>query len=104
MAQKFLFGPIVKEKSGLCSFTFINSSPACIRVRIRFRCQRCDNCVDLHMIYVLRMAFLIHNLWVALLCFKEVKKNAVRAMTINQKLGISRFVQVQNTIADPFLT
>ena len=64
--KKFLLGPVVKEKSGLCSFTFINSSSACIRVRIRFRCQRCDNCVDLHMIYVLRMAVLIHSSWVAL--------------------------------------
>ena len=30
----------------------------CIRVRIRFRYQRCDICVDLHVIYMLRMAVL----------------------------------------------
>ena len=29
-----------------------------IRVRIRFRYQRCDICVDLHVIYMLTMAVL----------------------------------------------
>ena len=58
--KKFLLGPIVKLNS-LCSFQgscLLINLGTCIRVRIRFRYQRCDICVDLHMIYMLRMAVL----------------------------------------------
>ena len=54
--KKFLLGPIVKESLHVFESEFASAG------------QRCDNCVDLHMIYLLRMVVLIHNLWVAILC------------------------------------
>ena len=60
MAKNFLLGPIVKLHS-LCSFQvscFLIHLGTCIGVRIRFKYQRCDICVGLHVIYMLRMAVL----------------------------------------------
>ena len=37
---------------------FINLFCTCILVRIRFRYQRCDICVDLGIVYMLRIAVL----------------------------------------------
>ena len=59
--KKFLLGTIVNcIVHAVFTFHIYFSSCTCIRVRIRFRYQRCDVCVDLHMIYnyVLRMTVL----------------------------------------------
>ena len=79
--KKFLLGPIVKLNS-LCSFqvSCLLILGTYFRVRIRFRYQTCDICVDLHVIYMLRMTVLNRIRGWFLLCFQEVKKNAVNAM------------------------
>ena len=48
----------------------------CIRVRIRFRYQGYDICVDLHVIYMLRIAFLDRIRGWFYYVSQEVKRNA----------------------------
>ena len=60
MAQKVLTWSNSQINS-LCSFQvscLLIHLGTCIRVRIRVRYQRCDICVDLHVIYMLRKAVL----------------------------------------------
>ena len=67
--EKFLLGPIVKTSLVYAVSRLLIHLLHVFESEFASDQQRCDNCVDLHMIYVLRMALLIHNLWVALLCF-----------------------------------
>ena len=62
MAQKVLTWPNKQLNNSRCNFhvpCLFFVSYMC-SVRIHFRCERCDICVDLHMInnYMLRMALL----------------------------------------------
>ena len=97
MARKVVTWSNSQLNNSRCNFHF----PCCtrIRVRIRFRYQRCDICVDLHMIYnyMLRMAVLDRiRGWFYVFIRGEDKRSEGDQSII----GIFRFVQAQNTLAD----